>query len=151
MGQQASRAGQNVMATVGGANITESLTSQIAQTKDFGSAAVEGYDSQATLEKLVHAVEKMHLDHVKHLLHAGIDPNLPIDKEGHTVLDAYAKAHEHMLRQLLNSRYPKEQKTRIFFANQLVASHVFEELIHHGAKMSTPEMVKDRRRLQYVS
>mmetsp|Transcript_26659 Transcript_26659/g.41523 ORF Transcript_26659/g.41523 Transcript_26659/m.41523 type:complete len:145 (+) Transcript_26659:62-496(+) len=130
-------------------NIQGAMSSRMTQVGEFGANAGRDHQGQPTLENLVHAVSKMHVDHVEHLLHAGVDPNLPIDKEGHTVLDAYAKAVEHMLKEIIGSRTPAAQKTRVFFANQENARRVFELLISHGAKMSTPEM--QRNRGAYVS
>merc|ERR1719498_33336 len=72
----------------------------------------------ATIEMLHHAVCSMKPHHVKHMLHSGVNVNEPIDKEGHTILDAFAVEHQGMLKQLLNLKVNSEEKTKIFYSNQ---------------------------------
>merc|ERR1711971_1167778 len=71
-----------------------------------------------TIEMLHHAVCSMKPSHVEHMLHAGVNVNEPIDKEGHTVLDAFAVEHQAILKQLIELKASPEEKTNIFYANQ---------------------------------
>merc|ERR1719335_1809293 len=98
----------------------------------------------ATIEMLHHAVCAMKPDHVQHLIHGGVNVNEPIDREGHTVLDAFAVEHQSMLRKLINLKTSPEQKTQIFYANQENARQVLEILTKAGAKMSSPETSRSR-------
>merc|ERR1719506_2366091 len=88
-----------------------------AQTVAGHAKSNVGFHS-ATIENLHHAVTRMRPLQVQHLLHSGVNVNEPIDKEGHTVLDAFAVEHQAMLKQLINLRASPEEKTHIFYSNQ---------------------------------
>merc|ERR1712178_109945 len=104
---------------------------------EAGQAAI-GQSHASTIETLLHAVQKMNPTHVEHMIHAGVNVNQPIDRQGHTVLDAYAVEHQSMLKKLINLKASPEEKTRIFYSNQENARQVFEILTQAGAKMSSP-------------
>merc|ERR1719326_2552127 len=72
----------------------------------------------ATVEMLLHAVQTMQPNHVRHILHSGVNVNEPIDKEGHTVLDAFAVEHQSMLKQMATMKADNPtQLTEIFYLN----------------------------------
>merc|ERR1719313_3310972 len=97
-----------------------------------------GYHS-ATIESLHHAVTLMRPTQVEHLLHSGVNVNEPIDKEGHTVLDAFAVEHQSMLKQMATMKADNPQQlTTIFYANMDNAHAILRILRDHGAKMSSP-------------
>merc|ERR1719491_675211 len=103
---------------------------------EFVNSSVGGH--APTIDTLRHAIATMKPHHVQHALHAGVNVNEPVDREGRTVLDAFLVEHQAMLKQLINLRASPEEKTKIFYANQHNAREILNLLMEHGAKMSSP-------------
>lgn len=123
------------------------LQTHMASVQDYAGSSVQSHSS--TIETLHHAVTKMNPGHVEHMIHAGVNVNQPIDRQGHTVLDAFAVEHQNMLKKLINLKASPEEKTQIFYTNQENARKVLEILTNAGAKMSSPET--SRQRVSYVA
>merc|ERR1719231_2126206 len=130
------------MASMNTAKAMQTMSAMRTGVTGFASENVGGH--APTIEMLHHAVCSMKPSHVEHMLHAGVNVNEPIDKEGHTVLDAFAVEHQAMLKQMINLRASPEEKTHIFYANQENAREIMHLLTSHGAKMSSPESQRNR-------
>merc|ERR1719424_70735 len=129
------------------ANVMATMTTHAGNAKTFAGENVGGH--AATIEMLHHAVCSMKPEHVRHMLHGGVNVNEPIDKEGHTILDAFAVERMSMLKQLINLKASPEEKTNIVYANQENAREIMHLLMEHGAMVSSPET--QRNRVSYVA
>merc|ERR1719182_249614 len=119
-------------------NIMQTMNTHAKAAREHATHNV-GFHS-ATIENLHHAVTRMRPTQVEHLLHSGVNVNEPIDKEGHTVLDAFAVEHQSMLKQMASMKAENPQQiTTIFYANMDNAKEIKEILQSHGAMMSSPE------------
>merc|ERR1719424_2763513 len=127
-------------------SVMNTMSSVKNNTTGFMQNNVGGH--APTIEMLHHAVCSMKPEHVRHLLHSGVNVNEPIYRQGHTVLDASAVEHQSMLKQLINMRASPEEKTNIFYANQENARDIMHLLTAHGALMSSPE--SQRNRVEYI-
>merc|ERR1719482_2480400 len=142
--------GRNAMATMATSLHPTNVMNTVSTMKTGAAQHVQQNvgSHAATIEMLHHAVCSMKPEHVRHMLHAGVNVNEPIDKQGHTVLDAFAVEHQSMLQQLINLRATPEEKTHIFYSNQENAREIMHLLTEHGAKMSSPE--SQRNRVPYI-
>mmetsp|Transcript_71156 Transcript_71156/g.123439 ORF Transcript_71156/g.123439 Transcript_71156/m.123439 type:complete len:166 (-) Transcript_71156:166-663(-) len=160
MGNEASAQGSSAMQTMGQhaqyvgntmrtlpANMTMANASQMMATgKDNMTTFVQQSvtNHSVTIDALKKATQAFKPAQVKSILDQGVNPNLPIDKEGHTVLDMFALEHQKLLEQIINMRGSPEEKTHIFYTNQEMARQVLVLLTDAGAKMSSPETSRNR-------
>jgi hypothetical protein len=100
-----------------------------------------------TIESLTHSVTTMKTHHVEHMLHQGMNPNEPMDNQGHTILDAFMVAHSQNLTELSRMRLSAAEKTQIFLDIEERAFATLDVLREHGAKTSAGP----RNRVPYVA
>mmetsp|Transcript_17761 Transcript_17761/g.44334 ORF Transcript_17761/g.44334 Transcript_17761/m.44334 type:complete len:115 (+) Transcript_17761:123-467(+) len=89
-----------------------------------------------TNERLEWAVRKMDPKEVQACLEAGLDVNMPIDRQGHTIMDIFVVEHQHMLKKCQTNRGRPEDQTRLFCEMQESAAQVLRQLRGAGAVMS---------------
>mmetsp|Transcript_3114 Transcript_3114/g.4783 ORF Transcript_3114/g.4783 Transcript_3114/m.4783 type:complete len:146 (+) Transcript_3114:65-502(+) len=131
------------------ANVMSTMSQMATGVHSYAQSAVSLHSN--TVQSLVHAIQKMDPVSVEHLLHAGVNVNEPVDREGHTALDCYAAAHTEMMKAIVAMRCTPEQKTQCFLTSMQRAQAVLDLLVSHNAQMSSPDSTRNLYNRQYIA